>query len=273
MPGDPNRYPTQALEYTSFEQPMAKKHQHLLDNAAEALIAQAKKPTQRQPLSKNAWELNHSSDAETCGDYPQAVYPKAPDFGDSDGLAKSGFPPKCPLELRMQRHAKWTDVLSSHLWPDGILMTYEAAAVFQTANLGDFRQYNVTVIDHDSTPWSLCYLYFKNTIQLDAIDYARSSFLLVDILSEPIRTIRLKSEADFELTTVAAREGTLKGCDQFSRIAPKRIFLHSKHRPKCDIFGFARFGPRFYASQRLCDAIETHELTGLDICENRVLKL
>ncbi|EMI51900.1 hypothetical protein RSSM_06664 [Rhodopirellula sallentina SM41] len=252
---------------------MAKKRQHPLDSAAEALIARANKPTKRQPVSKAASELHHSSDAETCGDYPQAIYKEAPNFGDSDGLGKTGFPPKRSFELTMQRHAKWTDVLSSHLWPDGILMTYEAAAAFQTVNLGAFRKYNVTVIDHDSTPWSLCYLYFKNTIQLDAIDYARSSFLLVDILSDPIRTIRLKSEADFELTTIAAREGTLKGCDQFSRIAPKQIFLRPKYRPKCDIFGFSRFGPRFFASQRLCDAIESHELSGLDICENRILSL
>ncbi|MEX0793958.1 MAG: hypothetical protein WD045_12540 [Pirellulaceae bacterium] len=252
---------------------MAKKQQHPFDAAADALVAREKRATKRQTASTTVWELHHSSDSKTCGNYPQAVFATDPDFGDSDGLTKSGYPPRRSYELKMQRNAKWTDVLSSHLWSDGFLMTYDAAAVLETGSLGDYRKYDVTVLDHDATPWSLCYLYFKNTIQLDAIDYAQSSFLLVDILSDPIRTIRLKSKTDFERTTVAAREGTLKGCERFSRIAPKQVFLNAKDRPTCDIFRLARFGPCFFASQRLCNTIESNELSGIDICENRILTL
>ena len=250
---------------------MTKKRSNPLDALAEELTARANEPMQRQTASKTTWELHQSSDASTCGDYPQVVFAQDLNWGDSDGLTKSGYPPRNIPELKIQRRAKWTDILSSQLWRDGILMTYDAAEVFKTASLGNFRSYNVTVLDRDSTPWSLCYLYFKNKIPLDAIDYGRSSFLLVDIVSESIRTIKLKSDSDFEEKTVAAREGTLRGCERFSRIAPKRIHLRPECYPSADIFSFARFGPNFYISDRLANAIEERELSGVDICENRIL--
>ena len=131
---------------------MTKKRPNPLDALAEELTARANEPMKRQTASKTTWELHHSSDAATCGDYPQVVFSRDLNWGDSDGLTKTGFPPRSIPELKIQRRAKWTDILSSQLWRDGMLMTYDAADVFRKANLGTFRKYNVTVLDRDGTP-------------------------------------------------------------------------------------------------------------------------
>jgi hypothetical protein len=243
---------------------------HPFDVVAEQLEAAANQPVIAQDASPDWWELSFAAD-ETVGDYPQALLPESHDWGGSDGLGPDGFPAVAIPEQHLQSTAHWTDVLSSSLWSEGYLLNEKALAVFKQSNLGEFREYPAIVRDHAGSPRPLTYLYVRNQIQPEAIDFERSEFYLADMLNQPIRAVVVNSFEEREEKRRMANEGKLDGCKRFSRIEYKRLYFMPGHRPAVDLFSLARLSIRVYISARLRNAIVESGITGLEIRPNKRL--
>lgn len=246
---------------------------HPLDVVAEQLETLADGPVAAQEASPDYWELRSATD-ESVGDYPQVVWSDPKQvlaWGDSEGLGPDGFPEVAIPELKLQRKAKWTDVLSSSLWSGGHLFSEEALAVFRQQDLGNVREYPVSVRGKKSDVRALTYLHFRNLIEPTAIDFERSEFYLADILSIPTGPIAVHSFADWEEKTQLAEDGELDGCEEFSQIEYQRLYFQPGQTPSVDYFRLARLGITVYVSTRLKEAIESSGLTGLEIRPNKRL--
>ncbi len=244
---------------------------HPLDIMAEQLETLADSPVAAQEASPDYWEL-HSATDESVGDYPQAVL-SDPDFdwGDAEGLGPDGFPAVPIPGMKLQRKARWTDVLSSNLWRGGHLFNERALAVFKQADLGNFREYPVVIRGKMLSARSLTYLHFQNTVEPTAVDFERSEFYLADILGIPTGPVAVNSFDEWEEKTRQARAGQLEGCEEFSGIEYKRLYFQPGQTPSVDYFRLARLGITVYISTRLKDAILSSGLTGLEIKPNKRL--
>jgi hypothetical protein len=253
---------------------MARKKQHPLDALADQLEAEANKPVAEQSISPDYWEISHAAD-DTVGDYPQADYANAKAialWGDSQGLGADGFPMAPIPGQKLRAKAKWTDVLSSNLWSEGYLVSDTALAIFKQFDLGDYREYPVTVTKL-KVKKNYTYLYFNNQLSTNAIDFTVSEFYLANIIGSPIGPVTIKSFAEWEKMLRLASDGELEGCGRFSRIAYKKLIIKKRQRPKIDVFRLQRLGITMYISTRLKEAISQAGLTGLEIRPNKRLFL
>ncbi len=250
---------------------------HPFDIAAERLEAAADKPVAAQDVSPDYWELKIATD-ESVGDYPQAVSLKDDDWGaseddidESDGIGEDGFPllPSGLPDLELQSTAKWTDVLSSSLWPEGYLLNQSALAAFKRFNLGDFREYSALVRDTTGSERSYTYIFLRNVIEPAAVDFKRSEFHIDDILGIPKAPIDINSFDEWLEMQAKADAGELDGIEQFSSLDYKKLFFRHGHAPPVDLFTFARLGVRVYISTRLKDAIVNSGITGSEIKQNK----
>lgn len=243
---------------------------HPLDIAAGQLEALADAPSANQPSSANFWEFRCATD-DTVGDYPQAIFQEMPDWGDSEGLGADGFP-SIPIPPQiLQPAAKWTDVLSSSLWPDGYLVNEKALAAFKRVNLGNFRQYPACVSDQKGKVHSLVYLHLRNIVEPDKIDFARSRFHVADILGMPGDPIDIQSFADWERNLQLAMDGELNGCDEFSSLEYSPLHFIEGFRPPADVFQIARLDTTVYASAKLRAVMLEESVTDVNFKENRKL--
>lgn len=249
------------------------KRKHPLDVVAESLEAAADGPVAAQEASPDYWELRSATD-ESVGDYPQAVHShphQVLEWGDSGGLGPDGFPEVPIPELRLQRQARWTDVLSSSLWSGGHVFNEKALAVFKQYDLGKVGDYPVVVRDKKGGARSLTYLHLRNVVEPTEIDFERSEFYLADMLGIPTGPVAIGSFDDWCEKTRRAREGELDGCEEFSEIDYKRLYFRPGHSPAVDYFRLARLGITIYISARLKEAILNSGITGLEIKPNRRL--
>jgi hypothetical protein len=246
---------------------------HPLDVVAEQLEALADGPVAAQEASPDYWELRSATD-ESVGDYPQVVWvdPKQVlEWGDTEGLGPDGFPAVAIPELKLQRKARWTDVLSSSLWSGGHLFSDEALAVFRQHDLGQVREYPVRVRGKKGDVRALTYLHFRNIVEPTAIDFERSEFYLADMLSIPTGPVVINSFDEWETKTEQAMDGELDGCEEFSQIEYKRLYFRPGHSPTVAYFRLARLGITVYISTRLKEAILSSGITGLEIRPNKRL--
>lgn len=249
---------------------MAKK-KHALDVVAEQLAARAAKPYAKEEASPDYWEFSYSAES-----YPQVVLCKpnvVSKWGDLEGLGEDGFPAIPIPEMKLKNKGHQTDVLTAGLpasWSVGRLFNETALALFKQFELGEFREYPVIVRDSKGVAQTLTYLLIRNQIPGASVDFAQSEFFLTDIISDPQGPVEITSFQDWEQKVKLAREGKLDGCEQFSRIAIKRLVLHRDHLPTVDLFKL-RLGITVYISARLKDAIESSGITGLAILPNKRL--
>jgi hypothetical protein len=68
-----------------------------------------------------------------------------------------------------------------------------------------------------------------------------------------------------------ASAGELDECEQFSRIAYKKLFFRPGHAPSVDLFTLERLGSAVYISARLKNAIVASGITGLEVKPNKRL--
>jgi hypothetical protein len=245
---------------------------HPLDILAEQMEAAADRPVAAQEESPDYWELRAATD-ETVGDYPQAIIPgdEPYDWGESEGLGPDGFPNISLPEQELQSAARWTDVLSSSLWSDGLLFNENALAVFKQCDLGAVREYPAVVRDQTGAARTLTYLHFQNKLEPTAIDFERSEFYLADMLGTPTgRPVVLHSVDDWQEKRRRATEGQLDGCRKFSGIKYKKLYFRTGHRPSVDYFTLP-MGITVYISARLRDAIVRSGISGLEIKPNKRL--
>ena len=243
---------------------------HPFDVVAERLEAAADRPVAGQEPSPHYWEFRLAAD-ESVGDYPQAVYAEPPDWGDSDGLGPDGFPAVPIAGQVLQPQAKWTDVLSSNLWSDGYLLNPKALAAFRQCDLGNSREYPVTVRDQSGRSHALVYLYVRNIVPLEGIDFRRSEFYVADMVGQFREPIAIDSPEDRESKGRLVRDGQWNGCEKFSRIVYKSLYFKPGHRPTADLFKLARLGITVYASSKLRDLVVGGGVTGLEFKPNRRL--
>lgn len=249
------------------------KEKHPLDVVAERLEAAADRPVAAQEASPDYWELRSATD-ESVGDSPQAVLREAHDWGESEGLGPDGFPAGPIPELRLQRKARWTDVLKAGLpasWSQGHLFNEKALAVFRQHDLGKVREYPAIVRDKKGVPRPLTYLHIRNIVEPTAIDFGRSEFYVADMIGIPKRQVGVSSFDDWQEKTQRAMEGQLDGCERFSRLDFRRLILSRDHLPTVDLFRLRRLGIAVYISARLREAIVRSGITGLEIKPNRRL--
>ena len=203
---------------------------HPLDVVAEQLEAAADQPVATQEASPDYWELHHATD-ETVGDYPQAIIPEDEpyDWGESEGLGPDGFPAVSIPEQDLQSTARWTDVLSSNLWSDGLLLNERALTVFKHCDMGVVRDYPAIVRDETGTARTLTYLHIRNIVEPTAIDFERSEFYLTDMLSTPTSgPMAVHSFDDWQEKMRRATKGQLDGCKEFSRIRYKKLYFRAR---------------------------------------------
>jgi hypothetical protein len=191
--------------------------------------------------------------------------------GKSQGLGKDGFPAVPIPEQDLQPTAHWTDVLSSNLWSDGYLLNEKALAAFRQCNLGEFREYPATVLDHTGSRRSFTYLYLLNHVPPTAIDFERCEFYVTDMVSHPLGPVAVASFEDLLKKREQARKGELVGGEKFSRVEYKTLYFRPGQRPTVDLFRLSQLGIRVYITTRLRNAITESGITGSEILPNKRL--
>lgn len=227
-------------------------------------------PVTEQDASADFWELSEAAD-DSVGDFPQVQFCKPPAWEGSGGLGADAFPLGPIPEQKLQKTAHWTDVLSSSLWSGGYLLNDKALAVFKQCDLGESREYPAVVSDLSAARCSLTYLYVRNEVPPEAIDFERSEFYVAEMLGVPKAAVRVLSFEDWWAKTQRARTGKLDGCEEFSRLEFKRLYFKKGHAPSVDLFRLQRLSSRTYISARLKTALVNAGLTGLEIKPNRRL--
>lgn len=246
------------------------KEKHPFDAAAEELESISDGPVADQNPSADFWELRYSTD-DTTGNFPQAEHIKFDweSLDDSDGLGEDGFPAKNISKLQLREHAKLTDVLSCNLWRDGFLVNSNALEGFKKCNLGNYREYPVELLDHEKNKHPLIYLYHQNILTPESVDYKRSEFYLEEMLGIPKDPIQVDSFSDWQAKVTLARAGKLNGCEEFSGLAFKKLYLLPGHNPDTDIFRIARLGVRVYVTTEFRKVMLNLGVTGINFKINR----
>lgn len=248
---------------------------HPLDEAAEQLERIANSPATDQEASNDFWELAFAMD-ETAGDYPQALVPEEyamKHWSETDGIGDDGFPsvPDGLPPLNLQSTAHWTDVLSSSLWSGGYLLNQRALGIFKQRHLGDHRDYAAIVRDSGDSERSFTFVFCKNGVDPESLDFERSEFYVTDILGMPKGPIDVGSFEEFLDLQAKASAGELDGVEEFSSLDYKELHFKAGCTPSVDIFDLSRLGIRVYISNRLRTAILESGISGLEIKPNQRL--
>lgn len=244
---------------------------HPLDVVAEQAEAEADAPVAAQDPSPDYWELHPSTDAAVVGDYPQAVHAEPRGSGESGGLGPDGFPAGPIPEQRLQKKARWTDVLSANLWDQAFLFNDKALAAFKGCDLGNSREYPVTVRDKTGARRPMTYLRTVNPVGPEAFDFGRSEFYVADMLGTPGPPVAVGSYEEWAEAKRKAFAGELEGFRRFSKVDHKRLVFLPGRAPAADLFTLAWTGVRGFVSARLKVAIESAGVTGLEIRPNKRL--
>lgn len=245
---------------------------HPFDIAAERLEAIADSPTIGNDVSPDYWELSEAAD-ETVGDYPQALFTEAQDWGDSAGLGPDGFPmvPDGLPGLELQADAHWTDVLSSSLWSGGYLLSERALEAFRPCILGEHREYAASVRGPNGDRRPYTYIYFRNLIAPTTLDFERSEFYVREMLGIPKAPMAVSSFEDWQAKRRKASEGKLEGVERFSSLDYKTLYFRPGQSPAVDLFSLQGMGIRVYITTRLRNALLESGISGLEIKPNRRL--
>lgn len=224
-----------------------------------------------QNASKNFVLIDFAADDST-GVYPQAKLATKDEYSDDDGDAPyDSFPVpirKGPINLKLARGAKWTDVMSSQLWSEGFLLNDKAMEVFGKFELENTKAYPATVTKgREKREYN--YLFIANHFSLDDVDFVNSEFYLADMLGSPLRMIQIDSPQDLIEKRKAAMSGTMENTEKFSRVDCKKIQL--KKTPKAAIFGTRNLNVDMYVTADLYQALRASGITGLQFKRNNML--
>ena len=242
---------------------------HPFDLAAERLEAIAAQPAAEQDASPDFCECEVEVD-----DQAQMVEPSSVvlSWGPSKGLGADGFPMIPIPAMRVKGKPPWTDVLSTDLpWREGYLLNEKALALFRRLELGEFREYPVTVQDRKGNAFLLTYVLIRNEIAPASFDFARSEFYLCDMVGVPKEPVAVESFEEWAAKIVLARKGELNGCEKFSRLAFKKLRFLSGSAPRVDHFTLGRLASTVYVSSRFKEALAASGIAGLEIRPNRRL--
>lgn len=205
---------------------------------------------------------------ETVGNYPQAALDQSQVYLEDDGSPyRDRFPRSVrePVQLKLRRGAKWTDVLSSDLRSEGFLLSERALGVFEQLPPGNVRKYPAEVSGgRQRRPYT--YFFPANHITHADIDFSRSEFYIADMLGDPQGLIEVVSAEDFDLKRKQVNQGEWEGCRRFSSLKFKRMYLN--HAPQAAVFGLGTFGGEMYVRRELYEALRQAEVSGLEFKRN-----
>ncbi len=247
------------------------KEKSFLDQIAEKLTERSDRITKGRVGSDSVCLMKYSTDEEIVGTNPQATPPEANgDFLSDGDLYFDRFPEPAddPIALRMERGAKWTDVLAASCTYHTFLVNSRALQVFKQFDLGNVRFYGAEVTGKGDEKRDYTYIFFCNHATLEDVDLSRSECHLVDMIGQPIREIEIADAEDFKRKDKLARRGVLPDSERFSRIEFGKIQLLSGHAPTADLFGMHCIDTRVYASTALRDALQEAGITGLEFKRN-----
>lgn len=207
---------------------------------------------------------------ETVGNDPQAVLDRSQVYLEYDeSSSRYRFPRSIrePVQLKLRRSAKWTDVLSSDLRSEGFLLSDRTLAVFERFALGKARQYQAEV---SGGRLRRAYTYFfpANHITHDDIDFTSSEFYIADMIGDPQRLVEIVSAEDFDLKRKQVNQGELDGCKRFSALKFKSMYLKPNHTPQAAVFGLGTFGGEMYVRRELYEVPRHAGVTGLEFKRN-----
>lgn len=213
--------------------------------------------------------VSFAADA-SVGNYPQAALDRSQEYLETDGSRYLDRFPRSvrePLQLKLRRGAKWTDVLSSDLPSEGFLLSERAVATFARFPLGKAQHYKVEVSGGRERR-AYTYLFFANHLTHDDIDFTRSEFYIADMIGDPQRLIEIVSAEDFDQKRKQVNQGELEGCKRFSALKFKSMHLKPGHAPQTSVFGLGAFGGEMYVRRELYDALRRADVTGLEFKRN-----
>lgn len=226
-----------------------------------------------QPASPNYVEYRFATDASVGAHYPQAKLDTSREYFDDDGGSyRDRFPQSLhePVVLKLKQGAKWTDVMSSELWSEGLLLSDRALAVFERFDLGHVKTY-VAEVRRRKQVERYTYLFVLNHVAFDDLAFANCTFHLTNMLGDPQRVVEVKSAADLELKKKQAFDGELEGCKSFSRLGYGKLAFRRGRAPKPAVFGMGKLSVETYVRRELYEALREAEITGLEFRRNNAL--
>lgn len=222
--------------------------------------------------SQNFVQFAFATD-ESAGQYPQAARDQSREYLEDDGDQYLHRFPRLihePILLRMRRGAKWTDVLSSDLWSEGMLVTESVLAILERFPLGHVKRYKAEV-HRGKEKREYTYLFFANHVTLDDIDFSKAEFYIADMIGSPQRLIDVDSAVDYQRKREQIAEGKLEGCRRFSRLETKSIPFRPGHAPSVAVFGLGSLGVTTFMRRELCDALRQAGVSGMGFKRNNKL--
>lgn len=244
-----------------------------LDDVAKSVEKEIDDFLGRQFGSRNYIEVAFAAD-KSVGDYPQAMLDDSRPYLEDDGdLYLDRFPKSLrePILLDFSPKAKWTDVLSSDLWPQGYLLNRKAKSIFDNFGLGNVNVYKAEVRDGAGATQEFEYLFAANQVSLEDLDFSQCEFYLADRLGRPLHPVEVTSAEDFERKRVQAVNGKLEGSRRLYSINFKKLTFRSGHTPESAIFGVGRLDSTAYFSWELYFELDQARVTGLEFKRNRRL--
>lgn len=224
-----------------------------------------------QNASKNFVLTKFAADDST-GAYPQANLDKSKKYLEDDGHHyRDRFPTIYePIVLRLNRSAKWTDVLSAQLWSEGYLLSERALEVFEKFDLGRTKKYTAEVRKGKEAR-KYTYLFLANHVVMEDVNFSKSEFYIANMIGSPQSMIKVTSDEDYEQKRSKAASGELDGFGEFSRLDCKCLKFKRGRVPKSAIFGLGQFGVDMYFRQELYVALRQSNISGFEFRRNNKL--
>jgi len=220
-------------------------------------------------------QLFNNFDEGIIGRYPQAIPAVVQkDFVDDGGPYYSQFPEafELPVKMKLDKKAKVTDVLSASLRYRCLLMNDRSLAVFDAFNLGNVKRYKSLVRAGTGTSLQYTFVFIGTYITEEEIDFRRTKASLVDMVGEPLSTIKIADGADYLKKSKLARAGELPKSERFSRIDLGDIVLKDSANIDSDIFTLGQFGSQIFVRNYLAEALIDAEISGIQICDPDKIK-
>lgn len=221
--------------------------------------------------SPNFVAVHFATDAST-GAYPQASTKYELYFEDDGDPYHDRFPEpiRQPVVLKLARAAKWTDVLSSSLWSEGMLLSPVAFDVFKRFSLANTQQYPA-VVQRGKEQRDYTYHFTANHVSIDDLDFKKCEFYIADMLGSPIRLFGVPTAADYRRTRELIVNGELEGFPRFCRLACKSLHFKKKRVPQAATFGLGGLGVEMFVRREVYRALREAGVTGLEFRRNNKL--
>ena len=181
----------------------------------------------------------------------------------SHQLSAHSYPKSNPiLKFKLESRAKFSDLITpSSITATGLLISQKVKSILDKHNLPDHRYFKATINSSKGTQVETYYwLHIFNPSSLDWIDYNNSVFFYTkygfregSIQFNSFKESRIKKEQ------LVGKMGTIE---------IEKIILNSNFDKTLDLFNFEYFDHEIHISNRLKKALESENITGLEMKES-----